>query len=94
MMPVHKSIQTAGHNYLFNWVALTVRAEVITLTRLNVRNMEKKNNKHSFNDSVGNNVRDRVIYHLQLKNRKDLKTNLLPVLEVMNVQNKHKTHWH
>lgn len=35
MMHVHKSIQTAGSNYLFNWVALTGGGDVITLTKLN-----------------------------------------------------------
>lgn len=36
-LPAHKSIQTAVHNYLFNWVALTEVGEVITLTNFNVK---------------------------------------------------------
>lgn len=44
-MPVHKSIQTTGPIYLFNWVALTGGGDVITLTKLNVRNVEKAKKK-------------------------------------------------
>lgn len=64
-MPVHKSIQTTGPIYLFNWVALTGGGDVITLTKLNVRNVEKakknKTNKHYFSDTVGINLRDKDI---------------------------------
>lgn len=84
-MPVRKSIQTAGSNYLFNCVALTGGGDVITLTKLNVRNVGK-NNKHSFSDTTIN-VGDADLNHLHLKNGKDLNTHrdLLPVLEDINV---------
>ncbi len=44
----------------------------------------QKTNKHSFSDTTIN-VGDEDLNHLQLKNGKDLNTDLLPVLEATNV---------
>lgn len=41
-MLVYESIETSGHNYSFNWVALSVGHEVISLAKLNLRQVGKK----------------------------------------------------